>query len=138
MQMNFMQRVAKHLACNTNPFSEIALLAHARHFAAHCMTVLLLSSNQAAAQAPLTGPQGRFLKKTVLLGEPLDYELRYEHAPDLEVEMADETVVCGELLADQLRRARPREQVLVAQHELPVVERMLRQEFLGSGGRRVR
>ena len=53
------------------------------------MTVFLLSSNQAAAQAPPTGPQGRFLKKTVLLGEPLDYELRYEHAPDLEVVFPD-------------------------------------------------
>jgi hypothetical protein len=35
------------------------------------------------------GPQGRFLKKAVLVGEPLDYELRYEHAPDLEVVFPD-------------------------------------------------
>ncbi|WP_460620024.1 hypothetical protein [Hymenobacter ruber] len=34
-------------------------------------------------------PQGRFLKQTVLVGEPLDYELRYEHAPDLEVVFPD-------------------------------------------------
>ncbi|MDO7848166.1 hypothetical protein Q5H92_17500 [Hymenobacter sp. M29] len=34
-------------------------------------------------------PQGRFLKPTVLVGEPLDYELRYEHAPGLEVVFPD-------------------------------------------------
>lgn len=47
----------------------------------------------AVAQAPhapvADAPQGRFLKPTVLVGEPLDYELRYEHAPDLEVVFPD-------------------------------------------------
>ncbi|UOQ99582.1 hypothetical protein MUN81_08835 [Hymenobacter sp. 5317J-9] len=50
----------------------------------------LLPPPLAAAQtAPLAAPQGRFLKSTVLVGEPLDYELRYEHAPDLEVVFPD-------------------------------------------------
>ena len=49
----------------------------------------------AAAQAPTAGPQGRFLKKTVLVGEPLDYELRYEHAPDLEVVFPDSLAAFG-------------------------------------------
>ena len=54
------------------------------------MTCLLLPRHAATAQmAPPTGPEGRFLKKTVLIGEPIDYELRYEHAPDLEVVFPD-------------------------------------------------
>ena len=51
--------------------------------------LLLLLGGEAAAQAPLPVPQGRFLKPSVLVGEPLDYELRYEHAPDLEVVFPD-------------------------------------------------
>ncbi len=45
----------------------------------------------AAAQAPaaLPIPQGRFLQRTVRVGEPLDYELRYEHDPALEVVFPD-------------------------------------------------
>ena len=50
---------------------------------------LLLSSRTGAQSAPPTLPTGRFLKKAVLIGEPLDYELRYEHAPDLEVVFPD-------------------------------------------------
>ncbi|MDB5236524.1 MAG: hypothetical protein JWR44_3517 [Hymenobacter sp.] len=50
---------------------------------------LLLSGPAAAQPTPPSGPQGRFLKSTVLIGEPLDYELRYEHAPDLEVVFPD-------------------------------------------------
>jgi hypothetical protein len=50
---------------------------------------LLLSSAAAAQTAPVTRPEGRFLKQTVLVGEPIDYELRYEHAPDLEVVFPD-------------------------------------------------
>ncbi|MBJ6111689.1 hypothetical protein JAO73_21890 [Hymenobacter sp. BT523] len=42
-----------------------------------------------AQTAPLAAPEGRFLKQTVRVGEPLDYELRYEHAPDLEVVFPD-------------------------------------------------
>ena len=53
------------------------------------LALLLLPALPAAAQAPPAGPQGRFLKKAILLGEPLDYELRYEHAPDLEVVFPD-------------------------------------------------
>lgn len=55
------------------------------------MAFSLLFSIHVVAQAPLqyTLPQGRFLKKTVLIGEPLDYELRYAHAPDLEVVFPD-------------------------------------------------
>jgi hypothetical protein len=52
----------------------------------------LALANPAAAQAPpspLPLPQGRFLKTTVRVGEPLDYELRYAHAPDLEVVFPD-------------------------------------------------
>ena len=56
-------------------------------------TVLLLLSllpgGGATAQTALPVPTGRFLKPTVLVGEPLDYELRYEHAPDLEVVFPD-------------------------------------------------
>ena len=50
---------------------------------------LLLASRANAQPTPLAVPQGRFLTKTVLVGEPLDYELRYEHAPDLEVVFPD-------------------------------------------------
>lgn len=34
-------------------------------------------------------PQGRFSKKTILVGEPLDYDLTYLHEPDLEVIFPD-------------------------------------------------
>lgn len=52
---------------------------------------LLLLPGLAVAQtaAPLPIPRGRFLKQTTLVGEPLDYELRYAHAPDLEVVFPD-------------------------------------------------
>jgi len=54
----------------------------------------VLLSSAAAAQtpalpAPLALPQGRFLQRTVRVGAPLDYELRYAHAPDLEVVFPD-------------------------------------------------
>ncbi|WP_156176095.1 hypothetical protein [Hymenobacter terrenus] len=51
--------------------------------------LLLLNGGIAARPTPPDVPQGRFLKKTVLVGAPLDYELRYEHAPDLEVVFPD-------------------------------------------------
>ncbi|MBF9220975.1 hypothetical protein [Hymenobacter ruricola] len=50
---------------------------------------LLLPGRLLAQPAPLPAPEGRFLKQTVLVGEPLDYELRYEHAPGLEVVFPD-------------------------------------------------
>ncbi|GAB3848880.1 hypothetical protein GCM10028822_12430 [Hymenobacter terrigena] len=53
------------------------------------LLVSLLPGITALAQTPPPIPQGRFLKQTVLVGEPLDYELRYEHAPDLEVVFPD-------------------------------------------------
>ena len=56
---------------------------------------LLLSSGTAAQLLPTPGLQGRFLKKTVLVGEPIDYELRYEHAPDLEVVFPDSLAAFG-------------------------------------------
>ena len=43
----------------------------------------------AAQPAPLPVPQGRFLRPAVRVGEPLDYELRYAHAPELEVVFPD-------------------------------------------------
>ena len=53
--------------------------------------LLLLPGQVWAAQTPpnLPLPQGRFLKTTVRVGEPLDYELRYAHAPSLEVVFPD-------------------------------------------------
>ena len=51
--------------------------------------VLLLSCRAKAQPGPPAGLQGRFLKKTILVGEPLDYELSYEHAPSLEVVFPD-------------------------------------------------
>ncbi|WP_426060140.1 hypothetical protein [Hymenobacter sp. B1770] len=57
---------------------------------AGCLALGLLLSNNAAAQPGLpAAPQGRFLKPTALVGEPIDYELRYDHAPDLEVVFPD-------------------------------------------------
>ena len=53
------------------------------------MGLNLLLYGVAAAQTSLPLPQGRFLKPTVLVGEPIDYELRYDHAPDLEVVFPD-------------------------------------------------
>ena len=53
------------------------------------MALPLLLGGAAAAQSALPLPQGRFLKSTTLVGEPIDYELRYEHAPDLEVVFPD-------------------------------------------------
>jgi hypothetical protein len=35
------------------------------------------------------GPTGRFLRSEAAVGQPLDYELRYEHAPDEEVVFPD-------------------------------------------------
>ena len=51
--------------------------------------VLLSSPGGAQTPAPLPLPQGRFLQATVRVGEPLDYELRYAHAPGLEVVFPD-------------------------------------------------
>ena len=53
--------------------------------------VLLLPGPVRAGQPvpPPPRPQGRFLASTVLVGEPLDYELRYAHAPGLEVVFPD-------------------------------------------------
>jgi len=64
------------------------------HIVALCMMchfVLVSQPDLALAQTapPPASPQGRFLRQTVLIGEPLDYELRYEHAPDLEVIFPD-------------------------------------------------
>ncbi|WP_210517170.1 hypothetical protein [Hymenobacter terricola] len=53
------------------------------------LAVLLPALPLAAQPPPPAGPQGRFQKQTVLIGEPLDYELRYAHAPDLEVVFPD-------------------------------------------------
>lgn len=50
----------------------------------------LLLTNAAVAQTnPLPAPEGHFSKPTVLVGEPVDYELRYEHPPELEVVFPD-------------------------------------------------
>ena len=51
---------------------------------------LLLAAAPAAAQVAPTGlPQGRFSRPSVRVGEPFDYELRFEHAPGLEVVFPD-------------------------------------------------
>lgn len=50
---------------------------------------LLLSGGAAAQSGAPAGLRGRFLKQQVRIGEPLDYELRYEHAPNLEVVFPD-------------------------------------------------
>ncbi|WP_375419232.1 hypothetical protein [uncultured Hymenobacter sp.] len=47
------------------------------------------SAQTPAIPTPLPAPQGRFLQATTQVGQPLDYELRYEHAPDLEVVFPD-------------------------------------------------
>ena len=47
----------------------------------------VLLAAQARPALPL--PQGRFGQPVVLVGAPLDYELRYLHAPDLEVVFPD-------------------------------------------------
>ena len=57
--------------------------------AAGLLAAGLLGRGAAAQPAPQPGPEGRFSRQTVLVGEPLDYELRYEHAPDLEVVFPD-------------------------------------------------
>ena len=49
----------------------------------------LLPVPAAAQPSPLPVPEGHFRQQTVRVGEPLDYELRYEHAPDLEVVFPD-------------------------------------------------
>jgi hypothetical protein len=50
----------------------------------------LLPSIAALAQAPPdTLPQGRFLRSAARVGELVEYELRYEHAPGLEVIFPD-------------------------------------------------
>lgn len=52
--------------------------------------LLLWLPQLAAAQAPTdTLPQGRFLRPAVQVGEIVEYELRYQHAPDLEVIFPD-------------------------------------------------
>jgi hypothetical protein len=56
--------------------------------------VLLLGAalpGQLAAQTAAEMPQGRFRLPRTHVGEPLDYELRFEHAPDLEVIFPDST-----------------------------------------------
>jgi hypothetical protein len=51
----------------------------------------MLQPGAALGQGPPPGDRltGRFLKPSVRIGEPLDYELRYEHAPELEVIFPD-------------------------------------------------
>jgi hypothetical protein len=52
--------------------------------------LLTLIGGDAAGQYALPDkPQGRFLKSSIRVGAPLDYELRYEHAPNLEVVFPD-------------------------------------------------
>jgi len=56
------------------------------------LLVVLLSIGPAPlhAQPPVADQlRGRFLKSVVKVGEPVDYELRFEHAPDLEVIFPD-------------------------------------------------
>ena len=53
------------------------------------LSLLATAGPSAAQNTPPPGPEGRFLRPTVLVGAPLDYELRYEHAPDLEVVFPD-------------------------------------------------
>jgi hypothetical protein len=55
----------------------------------------MLLAVQGFAQTVPPAPQGRFLKQSVRIGEPLDYELRYEHAPDLEVVFPDSLAQYG-------------------------------------------
>lgn len=53
---------------------------------------LLVLGWPAVAQTPTPGPplpQGRFSQLVTRIGQPLDYELRYEHAPNLEVIFPD-------------------------------------------------
>jgi hypothetical protein len=52
-----------------------------------CLLALLLLTDLATARAQ--APIGRFSRATVAVGQPLDYELRYEHAPDEEVVFPD-------------------------------------------------
>ena len=62
----------------------------ARCFAAAGLALALLPARAPAQPAPRPDvPQGRFLRATVRVGEPLDYELRFEHAPALEVVFPD-------------------------------------------------
>jgi len=51
------------------------------------LAALLLLSNIFGAHAQV--PTGRFSRPAVAVGQPLDYELRYEHAPDEEVVFPD-------------------------------------------------
>lgn len=56
------------------------------------LALLLCRLPPATAQLPnqpLPVPKSRFLAAATRVGEPLDYELRYEHAPDLEVVFPD-------------------------------------------------
>ena len=53
---------------------------------------------------------------------------RVEHTANLRVEIGDVAVVFGNEGARRVGRARPRQQLLVADHHLAVIKRMLRQE----------
>jgi hypothetical protein len=52
-----------------------------------CLLAFLLLTSTATTHAQ--APTGRFSRATVAVGQPLDYELRYEHAPDEEVVFPD-------------------------------------------------
>ncbi len=52
-----------------------------------CLLALLLLASFSTASAQ--GPTGRFSRAAVAVGQPLDYELRYEHAPNEEVVFPD-------------------------------------------------
>ena len=56
---------------------------------AGCLVLSLLSSSASVQPGTTPGLQGRFSQQTVLIGEPIDYELRYEHDPGLEVVFPD-------------------------------------------------
>ena len=61
-----------------------------------------------------------------------------ENPPQLLIQVGDQAVVLGQLIADDLRRPRPGAQVLVTEDQDAVVERVLRQEVgpaaAGCGG----
>jgi hypothetical protein len=83
-----MLSLSKHLYRASNSIYNCGRDASAALRITALLLMSLLTLN-ARGQTNLPIPQGRFLKPTVLVGEPLDYELRYEHAPDLEVVFPD-------------------------------------------------
>ena len=84
MSFELIKRLAGFVGPRENPAKLCALLLRDS-----TSNLLLFGLLALYSTAHAQGPAGRFSRATVEVGQPLDYELRYEHAPSEEVVFPD-------------------------------------------------